>query len=273
MCLNADAHSHGHEHTHAHSHGHTHDHASRAAAPVLTVRAASGLSGDMILAGLACMLEAEQPLLDALVAELGLPGLHGCLTLEPRSVNQVAGRGCRVDLPHEHAHRTLADITDIIAQSAMAPRAAALAVEAFTLLAGAEARVHGKAVEAVAFHEVGALDSIVDMCVAASLFVRIGAARFVCSPLPMGDGGVFCAHGWIPTPAPAVLELLEGVTVCGFAGRGETVTPTAVALLKAFGAEFGPWPAMRVTRRALVYGTTVFPDAPNGAVWAFGPEL
>ena len=94
----------------------------------------------------------------------------------------------------------------------------------------------------------------------------------MCSPLPLADGGVHCAHGWLPTPAPAVLELLRDVPVCGFAGKGETVTPTAIALLKALGVSFGPWPSMRIERRALVYGGRVFPDAPNGAVWACGSK-
>lgn len=89
----------------------------------------------------------------------------------------------------------------------------------------------------------------------------------------MADGWVTCAHGVIPVPAPAVLELLDGVPVRPFAGQGETVTPTAMALLKAMKAEFGPWPAMRVERRALVYGTRVFEGAPNGALFACGvPE-
>ena len=103
------------------------------------------------------------------------------------------------------------------------------------------------------------------------LFARLSLSRFVVSPLPVADGHVHCAHGIIPVPAPAVIELMEGVPVRPFAGQGETVTPTAMALLKALDAEFGPWPAMRVESRALVYGTKVFEGAPNGALFAFGP--
>lgn len=283
---------HGHRHGDHHAHaGHApHEAADAASATThnsghtgrltLTVRAVSGLSGDMMLAGLARMLGAHEQLsdealqgeLDTLTDALGLPALHGCLRLERRSVREVAGWGCRVELPVEHAHRNLGAIREIVGQSALRPAAARLALDAFSLLAGAEARVHGKAVEEVHFHEVGALDSILDFCLAAALFERVGPEHFVCGPLPMGEGGVVCAHGWLPTPAPAVLELLEGVTVCGFSGKGETVTPTALALLKAFGAEFGPWPSMRIQARALVYGSKVFADAPNGAIWALGPE-
>ena len=140
-----------------------------------------------------------------------------------------------------------------------------------SLLAKAEAAVHGKAPEDVHFHEVGALDSILDICMACELFAMLAPEHFVVSPLPVADGHVHCAHGIIPVPAPAVLELMEGVPVRPFPAQGETVTPTAMALLKALGATFGPWPAMRVEKRALAYGTKVFEGAPNGALFAFGP--
>ena len=119
----------------------------------------------------------------------------------------------------------------------------------------------------------GALDSILDICMACVLFTRLSPARFVVSPLPIADGEVVCAHGVIPVPAPAVLELLEGIPVRPFSGEGETVTPTAIALLRSLGATFGPWPAMLVERRALVYGARVFANAPNGTIFACGTEL
>lgn len=286
------AHHHGHSHEHGHQHQNDADHkvspqaqwlsASRGHGagivlaknnPVLTVRASSGLSGDMMLAGLALMAECTGADLEALVALVGCTPLHGCVAVEPRVVNHVAGWGCRVDLPHEHAHRTMQDIEAIIGTSSMPARAKELALGAFTLLAEAEGAVHGKPAQDVTFHEVGALDSILDICLVCLLFHKLGEPRFVCSPLPLADGQVWCAHGCLPVPAPAVLRLLEGVPVCAFAGKGETVTPTAIALLKALGAEFGGWPAMRVERTALVYGTRVFENAPNGAVWAFGQQF
>jgi uncharacterized protein (DUF111 family) len=238
---------------------------------VLTVRAVSGLSGDMLLTGMALMAGVREGELAGLIRDLGLPGPAAVLTLEKRAVHGVAGWGCLLDLPLEHKHRTLADITALIRASSLDRQAARLAEAAVLLLARAEGEVHGKAPEEVVFHEVGALDSILDICLVCALFVRLGPARFVCSPLPLADGGVFCAHGWLPTPAPAVLRLLRGVPVRPFAGEGETVTPTAIALLKALGAEFAPWPAMTIDRRALVYGGRVFADAPNGSIWAYGP--
>lgn len=227
----------------------------------------------MILAGLLCMTGTDEAGLDALTEAVGVPALRGSARLVRKEVYGISGWGCKVELPPAHEHRTLADIAGLIGTSRLDPEARELSLRAFTLLAEAEARVHGMPVAEVRFHEVGALDSILDICLACALFVRLGPLRFTCGPLPLADGGVRCAHGWIPTPAPAVLELLEGVAVCGFRGRGETVTPTALALLRALGASFGPWPALRVERRALVYGDRVFPDAPNGAVWACGPAL
>ena len=227
----------------------------------------------MLLAGLARMAECSGADLEALVALVGCTPLHGCVAVEPRVVNHVAGWGCRVDLPHEHAHRTMQDIEGIIGTSSMPARVKELALAAFVLLAEAEGAVHGKPAQEVTFHEVGALDSILDICLVCLLFHTLGEPRFVCSPLPLADGQVWCAHGCLPVPAPAVLRLLEGVPVCAFAGTGETVTPTAIALLKALGAEFGGWPAMRVEKTALVYGSRVFENAPNGAVWALGNSL
>ncbi len=237
---------------------------------LLTVRAVSGLSGDMMLAGLASLAELTGKELQALVGELKISALEGCLSVEPRTVNHVAGVGCRVDLPHEHAHRNLADILKLITASSMPEPAKDLAARAFTLLGEAEATVHGTKAADVTFHEVGALDSILDICLVCRLFLLLRPARFVCSPLPLADGVIMCAHGRVPSPAPAVLRLLEGVPVRGFSGGGETVTPTALSLLKALEAEFGPWPAMTVRQTTISYGTRVFTDAPNGAVWALG---
>lgn len=219
------------------------------------------------LAGLAGLSDAD---LDALVKELGVPALDGCLKVRPRSVNHIAGLGCEITLPEEHTHRTLADIAAIIAASGMPRTARDMSLAAFTMLAEAEAAVHGTKRDEVTFHEVGALDSILDICLVCRLFDGIRPSRFVCSPLPLADGAIRCAHGVIPSPAPAVLRLLEGVPVCGFRGCGETVTPTAIALLKALGAEFGGWPGMRIDKTVISYGSKVFENAPNGAVWALG---
>lgn len=236
---------------------------------VVVVRPASGLSGDMMLAGFARLAGVDDAALAALATGLGLPG--DCIAVEPRSLNAIGGWGARVKLPHEHAHRTLADVRTVIAASTLSPAARDFAERTFVLLAEAEGRVHGIAPDAVTFHEVGALDSILDICLVSALFAEMAPARFVSGPLPLCDGTVRCAHGLLPAPAPAVLEMLEGVAVCGIETRGETVTPTAIALLKGLGADFGGWPAMRVERRALIYGSRVLPGVANGAIFARGP--
>lgn len=237
----------------------------------LTIRAQSGLSGDMLLAGLAQMNGATQNDLDALLATLKLPTVKaGCVHVEAYAVQGVGGWRAFVDIPHEHAHRTVQDIQHIITASAMPENAKKLASRCFALLAEAEGNVHGIPAHAVIFHEVGALDSIIDICLGCMLFEQLQCGSLWVSPLPMADGSIHCAHGVLPSPAPAVLQLLEGVEVCPFTGQGETVTPTAIALLKSWNASFGLWPQMKVAKTALVYGSKVFENAPNGAIFALG---
>ena len=154
-----------------------------------------------------------------------MPDLSGSAVLEPASVQHIAGWRLRVSLPHQHEHRTLADCEKIIAASGMDTGARETALAAFRLVAGAEGRVHGAKPEEVHFHEVGALDSILDICLASQLFHELNPGRFVVSPLPVCDGSIACAHGVIPCPAPAVTELLEGHTraaVFRGGGNGDT---------------------------------------------------
>jgi uncharacterized protein (DUF111 family) len=222
----------------------------------------------MTLAGLACMAGVTTEELSAIAAMIGLP--KDCVALERRAVNDVLGWGCRVTLPDTTTHRTWADIHKLIVDSALSAQGKAFAERAFTLLAEAEGRVHGIPPARVHFHEVGALDSILDICLCAELFARLTPSKLVCGPLPLCDGTVKCEHGLLPAPAPAVFDLLQGVPVRGVASEGETVTPTALALLKGFGAEFGIWPDIRIERTALVYGGRVLPGIVNGALFALG---
>lgn len=263
---------HDHDHTHDHHHEHSHGHHESEPERVLTIRMHSGLSGDMFLAGLLTLTATPMEEVEAILGGL-LPELSGCLELQRVEVHAIGGMHARVTLPHQHSHRTLADVESIIRQSTLQEAAKEYAIAAFTMLARAEGTVHGKDPSEVHFHEVGALDSILDTCLSCELFVRLGVSRLVASPLPLGDGQVACAHGILPVPAPAVLELLENIPVRPFSGEGETVTPTAISLLRAFGAEFGPWPRMILQKKVLVYGTRVFDDAPNGALFALGSAL
>ncbi len=274
-----EQHEHSHEHTHnpseaAHSHGHpehtSHNTKRKQYGKILTVRALSGLSGDMMVCGLAHMANLNQKNINDMLELLELEQVKGSVVLETKSINAICGLHANVNLPYEHAHRNLEDIQKIIENSRLGQKAKKLALQTFHLLATAEAKVHGKDPKEVTFHEVGALDSIVDICLACAIFAFIAPSKFVCSPLPLADGSVYCAHGHIPTPAPAVLELLQDVAVCSFRGKGETITPTAIALLKTFNAEFDVWPSMVIEQRALVYGTKTFPNVANGAIWAYG---
>ncbi|MDO5538231.1 MAG: DUF111 family protein, partial [Desulfovibrionaceae bacterium] len=222
--------------------------------------------------GLSRLLDLDDQALNALAGGI-MPELAGCLSVGRAEVNAIGGWRAEVTLPHQHEHRTLADILVLLEKADISPRARELAGSTFTLLARAEGRVHGRAPEEVHFHEVGALDSVLDITLGCVLYDMLSPDLFQVSPLPVADGSVVCAHGVLPVPAPAVLELLDGIPVVPFAGTGETVTPTAIALLKSLGAQFGPWPAMLVEKHALAYGTRVFPGAPNGAVFALGRAL
>jgi uncharacterized protein (DUF111 family) len=231
----------------------------------IVLRTPSGISGDMLLTGLARLAAVSNAELSAIVDSIGVPALHDCVTIEPHHVNWITGCQARITLPHEHHHRTPVAIYDIIDRSALTEAAKALARRAFAILAEAEATVHGCSVDEVHFHEVGALDSILDTCVAAALFTRIDPAAFHCSPLPLCDGIIRCEHGLLASPPPAVQEMLGGVPVYGVDAQGETVTPTALAFLKAAGAVFGKWPQCEVVTSARAYGGKVFERLPNGA--------
>ncbi len=237
---------------------------------ILTIRTPSGISGDMLVAGLALMAQVDQPALDAMVAALDLPDLTGSVTIEPVEVEGISGWRARVSLPDSHAHRSYADIREIIQSSSLTPQAKEHAGTTFRLLAEAEGTVHSRPPEQVTFHEVGALDSILDICLSAALFDLLAPDQVRCSPLPICDGEVQSAHGLLAAPAPAVQQLLQDVPVYGVDSWGETVTPTALAVLKAIGTEFGHWPEMTVRRIARVYGSRVLPNIPNGAIFALG---
>jgi len=233
----------------------------------VVLRTPSGICGDMLLTGFARLCEVNDAELAALVDALNVPALTDTTHIVRHAVNGVSGWQARIELPHEHHHRTLKTILGLIEASALADSAKALSARAFTVLAEAEAKVHDIAVEQVHFHEVGALDSILDICLASALFARLDPARFHCSPLPVCDGTIRCEHGLLASPPPAVQEMLAGVPVYGVDAQGETVTPTALAFLKAAGAIFGRWPQCEVRSSARAYGGKVFANLPNGAMF------
>lgn len=160
--------------------------------------------------------------------------------------------------PHEH--RGLGDILRLIDAAGLPERAAERARRVFRRLAEAEARAHDIDVEQVHFHEVGAVDSIVDIVGACVAMELLGVDRVVCSPVPVGSGTIECAHGTMPAPAPATAILLDGASVRPAGVAREATTPTAAALLVELADSFGPLPEMRV--RAVGYGAGSRTDGP-----------
>ena len=136
---------------------------------------------------------------------------------------------------HHHEHRTPADVEAIIAASVISPRAKATASRVFAILAGAEAKAHGVPVEEVHYHEVGAVDSIVDVISAAVLLDYLDVTQVVLSPLAEGEGEIRCAHGLLPVPVPAVANIVaaHGLVLAHTGRRGELVTPTGAAIAAA----------------------------------------
>lgn len=169
----------------------------------------------------------------------------------------------RVETAHEHKHRHLADIKHIIEGSDLAENVKQLAVKIFTRLAEAEACVHNEPVDQVHFHEVGALDAIVDVVGAAICFDYLKIDCFVSSPLHVGSGMVQMAHGRFPIPPPAVAELLKGVPFYSSDIKGELLTPTGAAIVTTVCSEYGPIPQMTTESTGYGAGTREYPDFPN----------
>ncbi len=209
----------------------------------------SGISGDMFLSAL---LDAGLPE-EELRSQLALLGLDGyTLTVGKKTCGAIAATTISVQSDESHPHRTLTDIHQIITASNLTEPVKKTALSIFSLLAEAEAKVHGKPVETVHFHEVGGIDAIIDIVGAAIGLEALHITRLHCAPLPMPSGWVRCAHGMLPLPAPAVCELLHGVPTYGVELSQELVTPTGAAIVKALAADFGPMPAM--TLASVGYG-------------------
>jgi len=203
----------------------------------------SGISGDMFLGAL---LDAGLSLKE-LQEHLALLDLHGYeLVISRKNSGAIAATALTVVSGEKHPHRGLGDIRKIIEKSGLDPDCKDKAIAVFSLLAQAEARVHGTTPEEVHFHEVGAVDALVDIVGAVIGLSLLRINSLSCAPLPMPRGWVECAHGRLPIPAPAVCELLKGVPAYGVALEQELVTPTGAALVVALAGSFGPMPAMRI---------------------------
>ena len=162
-----------------------------------------------------------------------------------------------------HVHRALSDIFGLIDGSALSSAGKDRAKHLFRRLGEAEAAIHATSLDRVHLHEVGALDSIIDIVSAVHALEWLRVDRVVASPLNVGSGRIRSAHGVYPVPAPATLRLLEGVPIYDAGPQVELVTPTGALLVSDYAAEFGPMPAMRVQKVGYGAGTRDFPDRPN----------
>jgi uncharacterized protein (TIGR00299 family) protein len=164
---------------------------------------------------------------------------------------------------HTHPHRSLPEIFTLIDRSALSPAGRERAKELFQRLAEAEASIHQMPVDRVHLHEVGALDSIIDIVGAVFGLEWFGAERIVCSPLNVGGGMVQSAHGTFPVPAPATLKLLGDAPVYAGAVQKELVTPTGALIVSAYASSFGPIPQMAIEKIGYGAGERDFPSTPN----------
>src|SRR6266571_4870299 len=220
----------------------------------------AGASGDMILGAL--VAAGVQP--RALIEQLELLGVGGWqIDFERVDRSGIGSTYAKVQTAHEHAHRHLSDILKIIYGSRLNDRVKDRAARIFSRLAEAEAHVHNLPVEKVHFHEVGALDAIIDVCGAAVGFDLLNIERFICSPLRVGFGMAMMAHGTFPIPPPAVAELLKGKPIYAGDIEGEFVTPTGAAIITTVCDRFEALPSMQIHATGYGAGTRNPKGFPN----------
>jgi len=220
----------------------------------------AGAGGDMIAAA---MLDAglDAEFLKVQLATLGLKQLDIKLAQTQRA--GLRALGFVPIIPEQDEHRNLEQITSIINQSKISEKAKKTATTIFNKLAQAEATVHNKAPQDIHFHEVGALDSIVDIVSASIGLDALGVEKVYCSALSVGGGTVKCAHGLMPVPSPATAELLKGVPTVGGPIQAELLTPTAAAILTTIVDEFCSLPSMKIETIGYGAGSLEAEEFPN----------
>jgi uncharacterized protein (TIGR00299 family) protein len=220
----------------------------------------AGASGDMILGAL--VDAGVDP--RALHEQMELLGVGGWqIDFEKVDRSGISATHARVQTAPEHTHRHLEDILKIINDSGLRQSVKDRAARIFSLLAAAEARVHNQTIDQIHFHEVGALDAIIDVCGAAVGFELLGIEQFISSPLRVGSGMTEMAHGTFPIPPPAVAELLKGKPIYAGEIAGEFVTPTGAAIITSVCERFGPVPSIKITATGYGAGTRDPKHFPN----------
>ena len=175
--------------------------------------------------------------------------------------------GIRTEHSHGHRrqshHRSLSEIKRIISSSNLSELVKGRAQAIFQRIGEAEAKIHNVPIETVHFHEVGAIDSIVDVVGACVAFDALKIGRIISSPLHVGSGTFQCAHGTYPVPGPATAELLKGVPIYSKDVEGELVTPTGAAIISTLAEGYGPTPMMKIEKVGYGAGTRDYPKFPN----------
>jgi uncharacterized protein (TIGR00299 family) protein len=220
----------------------------------------AGASGDMILAAL-FDLGADPGKVEAAIRAAGIEGVS--IEFRCDEAGGLRCGFCEVHAPHEHVHRHLSDILEIIERAPVSAAVQAQAAKIFHRLGECEAAVHGIDIEKVHFHEVGALDTIVDVLGACIALEELGVEHVYCSEFKVGKGTVKCAHGVLPVPAPATVRLLEGQAIRKLDIESELTTPTGAAILTTLSR--GGWYQLthRLLRCGTGHGRREFAEVPN----------
>jgi uncharacterized protein (TIGR00299 family) protein len=229
----------------------------------------SGISGDMFLAAL---LDAGVEF-DRLRTELKKIELGNYDFTQGRVMRKgLAGNHVDIVVPDQQPHRHLSHIEKLIGGAALDEAVKQKALQVFRRLGEAEARLHNQPIEKIHFHEVGAVDAVLDIVGVCLGLAMLGNPELFCSPLNVGGGSVEAAHGTLPVPAPATAELLKGIPVYSSGVESELVTPTGAALVSTLATGFGPVPAMKVERIGYGAGAKDFPTHPNIARLMLGEK-
>jgi uncharacterized protein (TIGR00299 family) protein len=219
----------------------------------------SGIAGDMILGALIDLGISEQFLKKELKK---LPISGYTLTVKHITSQHIHAVDVTIAIQKEQCERNLLDITAMLEESTLPPSIIQRSKDVFHRLAHAESRVHHVGIDEVHFHEIGAVDSIIDIVGSVIGLAHLDIEQIYCSPLPLGHGFVTCSHGVLPLPAPATAELLKGVPVYSVDRTQELVTPTGAAIVTSLAAQFGEMPLMKVHK--IGYGNGKIPsEYPN----------
>lgn len=219
----------------------------------------SGIAGDMILGAL-IDIGVDSAVLKKELQKLPLTGYD--ILVKKAESNHIAATDVTVIVTEDQHHRSLYDIIDLLKRSKLDDTVKRLSQKIFQNLGEAEAKIHNVDVEEVHFHEVGAVDSIIDIVGSVIGIRKLQVDRIYCSSLPLGHGFVSCEHGLLPLPAPATVELLKDIPVYTVDWNQETVTPTGAAVMKTLAYSFGDMPLMKIKR--IGYGSGKIPSVhPN----------